>query len=46
MILWNLNFGIIPKMIDDGREEAGFSLLDSGWNPRPVYLALKNAPKQ
>jgi hypothetical protein len=46
MFLWNLNFGIVPEMIDDGREEAGFSLLDSGGNPRPVYLALKNAPKQ
>ncbi len=46
MILWNLNFGIIPKMIDNGREEAGFSLLDANWNPRPVYQMLKQAPKQ
>jgi polysaccharide biosynthesis protein PslG len=46
MMLWNLNFGIIPRMIDDSREEAGFSLLDANWNPRPVYIALKNAAKQ
>jgi polysaccharide biosynthesis protein PslG len=46
MMLWNLNFGIIPKMIDDSREEAGFSLLDANWNPRPVYVLLKDAPKQ
>ena len=46
MMLWNLNYGIIPQLIDDGREEAGFSLLDSSWTPRPVYFKLKNAPKQ
>ncbi len=46
MMLWNLNFGIIPKMIDNSREEAGFSLLDANWTPRPVYVMLKNAPKQ
>jgi len=46
MMLWNLNFGIIPEMIDHSRQEAGFSLLDINWSPRPVYYAIKNAPKQ
>jgi hypothetical protein len=46
MMLWNLNFGIIPNMINESREEAGFSLLDVNWNPRPVYFAVKNAQKQ
>jgi polysaccharide biosynthesis protein PslG len=46
MMLWNLNFGIIPKMIDESREEAGFSLLDVDWNGRPVYRVIKNAPKE
>ncbi len=46
MMLWNLNFGIIPKMTDTSREEAAFSLLDVNWNPRPVYFMVKNAPKQ
>jgi hypothetical protein len=46
MMLWNLNFGIIPNMINTSREEAGFSLLDVNWNPRPVYVKLRNAPKE
>jgi hypothetical protein len=46
MMLWNLNFATIPKLTDDGREEAGFSLLDQNYNPRPVYQALQAAPKQ
>ncbi len=46
MMLWNLNYGIIPQLIDDGREEAGFSLLGSDWTPRPIYNRLRDAPKQ
>lgn len=46
MMLWNLNFGTIPTMIDNGREEAGFSLLDYNGSMRPVYQALASAPKQ
>jgi len=45
MMLWNLNFGILPGLIDSGREEAGFSLLDLQWNPRPVFNSLAAAPK-
>lgn len=46
LMLWNLNFGTIPQMIDSGRQEAGFSLLDFDGSPRPVYQALAAAPKQ
>lgn len=46
MILWNLNFATLPGMTDNGREEAGFSLLDGAGNPRPVYWAVKNAQKE
>ena len=46
MMLWNLNFATIPKMTDDSREEAGFSLLNIDTQPRPAYLTLKNASKQ
>jgi len=46
MMLWNLNFGTIPTMIDQGRQEAGFSLLDSNGGARPVFQALADAPKQ
>ncbi|MHB8625566.1 MAG: hypothetical protein ACYDBJ_08500 [Aggregatilineales bacterium] len=46
MMLWNLNFGAIPQMIDTGRQEAGFSLLDNNGSPRLVYQALAAAPKQ
>lgn len=45
MLLWNLNFAAVPKMTDQSREEAGFSLLDNSVHPRPVYATLKNAPK-
>ena len=46
LMLWNLNFGTIPQMIDSGRQEAGFSLLDFDGSPRPVFAALAAAPKQ
>lgn len=45
MMLWNLNFGSIPQMIDNGRQEAGFSLLDNNGSPRPAYEELAAAPK-
>jgi polysaccharide biosynthesis protein PslG len=45
MMLWNLNFAVVPGLIDSGGEEAGFSLLDSGWNARPAYNLLRGAPK-
>jgi hypothetical protein len=45
MMLWNLNFTLIPGMVDNSREEAGFALLDSQGNPRPAFLALRSVPK-
>ncbi|MCS6870907.1 MAG: hypothetical protein NZ571_05565 [Anaerolineae bacterium] len=45
MILWNLNFAMIPKLVDDSREEAGFSLLDAQGRPRLAFYALRDAPK-
>ncbi len=46
LMLWNLNFGTISNMIDNGRQEAGFSLLDFNGSARPVYQAIAAAPKQ
>lgn len=45
MILWNLNFAMVPDLIDNGRSEPGFSLLDGAGNRRPVFNALVQAPK-
>jgi hypothetical protein len=45
MILWNLNFALVPEVIDNGRSEAGFSLLDGAGNRRPVFQSLVQAPK-
>jgi polysaccharide biosynthesis protein PslG len=46
MMLWNLNFALVPGMVDNGGEQAGFSLLDGNGQPRPVFVAVRNAPKQ
>lgn len=45
MVLWNLNFATVPGLIDNGREEPGFSLLDQSGQPRLVYWTLARAPK-
>lgn len=45
MMLWNLNFATLPTLVDNSREEAGFSLLDQAGNPRPVFEAVKGAAK-
>ncbi|MFQ3536510.1 MAG: hypothetical protein SNJ58_11595 [Aggregatilineales bacterium] len=45
MILWNLNFAMIPELVDNSREEAGFSLLNAQGKPRPAFHALRDAPK-
>jgi hypothetical protein len=45
MMLWNLNFSLVTGMIDAGREEAGFALLDGQGNARPAFNALRDAPK-
>ena len=39
--LWNLNYEVVAP----GSEMGQWSIVDSGWNPRPVYNALKNMPK-
>ncbi|PJF30734.1 MAG: hypothetical protein CUN51_07040 [Candidatus Thermofonsia Clade 1 bacterium] len=46
MIVWNLNFAMIPELVDNSREEAGFSLLDSQGRPRPAFHALRDTPKR
>lgn len=42
MFLWNLNFG--PIKAQQGmpyNEQASFSILDGGYNPRPAYWAIQ-----
>ena len=46
MILWNLNFSTIDGAVERGDLKAGYSLVDNGWQPRPAYYALQQAPKQ
>lgn len=45
MILWNLNFATLDGAVDRGDPMSGYGLLDSYWQPRPVYQYLKQAPK-
>ena len=45
MILWNLNFAAIGGAVDRGDPKAGYGLVDSAWQPRPVFQYLKQAPK-
>jgi hypothetical protein len=45
MILWNLNFSTQPGAVDSSDPQAAYGLVDSQWNPRPVYLLLKQTPK-
>ncbi len=44
-ILWNLNFAAIGGAVDRGDPKAGYGLVDSAWQPRPVFQYLKQAPK-
>jgi len=46
MMLWNLNFAAIPHMVEDRREETGFSLVDSSGNGRPAFARISAAPKE
>ncbi|WP_162909950.1 hypothetical protein [Aggregatilinea lenta] len=46
MILWNLNFATLDGAVDTSDQQAGYGLLDNYFLPRPVYYALKQAPKQ
>ena len=44
MMLWNLNFAMLPDAVAVGREEqAGYSLLRPDFTLRPVYTALQHA---
>ena len=39
--LWNLNF----RVVANGTELAQWGIVDSSWNPLPVYTALSQMPK-
>lgn len=43
--LWNLNFATIENAITAQLEQAGYSLLNAGGNPRPVFFYLLNTRK-
>ena len=49
MMLWNMNFSTLPTYIPappaPSLPEAGFSLLDSDWHPRPAYQLIQAVPK-
>jgi hypothetical protein len=45
MILWNLNFSTLLGAVDQSDPQSGYGLLDSNWQPRPVYVMLQQAPK-
>lgn len=45
MILWNLNFATLGGAVDNSDPQTGYGILDSAWQPRPVYQRLKWAPK-
>ena len=45
MMLWNLNFALIPGAVDQSDPKTAYSLLDSQWRPRPVYQTLQQAAK-
>jgi polysaccharide biosynthesis protein PslG len=42
MMLWNLNFA---PLLGAAASKAGYSLLRPDGSPRPLYLALQNAPR-
>ncbi len=46
MILWNLNFAMIPGYTDRSHPQTGYGLLDNRGQPRPAYHTLANAPKR
>jgi hypothetical protein len=46
MFLWNLNFATIPGAVDRSDPHTAYGILDSGWQPRPVYSLIQQAPKQ
>ncbi len=49
MILWNLNFASLEGYINDGAPslpEAGFSVLNSDWAIRPIYIYLSQSARR
>lgn len=48
MILWNLNFASLEGFVNENApslSDAGFSVLNSDWAPRPIYDLLQNSPR-
>lgn len=45
MILWNLNFATIPGEVDKGEPQTAYGMLDTLWQPRPVYKLVEQSPK-
>jgi hypothetical protein len=43
--LWNMNFATVQNAIADQLEQAGYSFLDAGGRPRPVFFYILNARK-
>ena len=39
-ILWNLNFAMLPNVLDQRQEQAGYSILNAGGQPRLVWFYL------
>jgi hypothetical protein len=35
----------VPSAVENSDPQTGYALVDSLWNPRPVYQYLKQAPK-
>jgi hypothetical protein len=45
-ILWNLNFAMVPRAIDEQWEQAGYSMMDAGGHPRLVFYYLSTSRRQ
>jgi hypothetical protein len=45
LFLWNMNFATIQNAIPNQLEQAGYSLLDAGGRPRPLFYYLLNTRK-
>jgi hypothetical protein len=45
VFLWNMNFATIQGAVDNRIEQAGYSLLNAGGTPRPLFYYLLNTRK-
>jgi hypothetical protein len=45
MFVWNLNFATIPGAVDHSDPHTAYGMLDSRWQPRPVFALVQQAPK-